>query len=217
MRGWLTVMVVAATAWGSGAAPAAARASVKTDHGCYAVGAPVGLTGTGFAANRTYDVAVDGVDFGQASTDASGGFSTQFVPGGLPAGRAQRVDQVDVSDGSSEANASFTVTRPTGARFEAVRGDARRLKAPFQAWDFSPDGARRTLYVHYVSPSGQSRTTVTLGQTTGQCGYLLTAPLRVFPFSPSVGRWTLQVDTASAYSARPSGAVARIGVVIRRG
>lgn len=217
MRGTLALTLLAVTAGGGGVALAAAGPAVSTDRGCYTVGAPVGLTGTGFAPNRTYDVAVDGVDFGRASTDSSGGLSTHLVPGGLAAGVPQRVDRLDVTDGSAEAATSFTVTRPTGARFEAARGNAHRLRAPFQAWGFSQDGTRRTLYVHYVSPAGLARATVQLGRTTGQCGYLLTAPRRVFPFSPSVGRWTLQVDTAAAYSARPSGPEARISVKIRRG
>jgi len=216
MRGRLAVTLLAGTMCG-GVALAAAGPSVKTDHSCYTVGAPVGLAGTGFAANRGYDVTVDGVDFGQSSTDSSGGFSTQLVPGGLPAGVPQRVDQLEVTDGTSDAATSFTVTRPTGARFGAARGNARQLRAPFQAWGFSLDGTRPTLYVHYVAPTGRARTTVTLGRTTGQCGYLATAPLRLFPFTPSAGRWTLQVDSASAYSSQPSGPMARITVVIRRG
>jgi hypothetical protein len=202
---------------GAGVALGTAGPSVRTDRGCYTVGAPVGLTGTGFAPHRNYDVTVDGVDFGQAGTDTGGGFSTHFVPGGLPAGVPQRVDRLDVSDGTSEATTSFTVTRPTGARFEAARGKARALRAPFQAWGFSLDGTRRTLYVHYVSPAGRARATMKLGRTIGRCGYLVTPPLRVFPFTPSVGRWTLQVDAAAAYSARPGGPVARITVVIGRG
>jgi hypothetical protein len=66
--------------------------------------------------------------------------------------------------------------------------------------------------LHYVSPAKRARSTVALGQTGGQCGYLRTASIRVFPFSPSKGSWVLQIDTQRSYVARPAGAVARLGV-----
>jgi hypothetical protein len=36
----------------------------------------------------------------------------------------------------------------------------------------------------------------------------------VFPFAPTVGQWTIQVDTQRSYSRHPGGPVARIGVQI---
>jgi hypothetical protein len=201
----------------AGVAVAATGPTVQTDRGCYVVGQSVHFSGSGFAPQRSYDVAIDGVDFGQSQTDASGALSDHLVPGGLPAGSPQSVDQLDVSDGSSDAVATFTVTRAAGARFLASRGDPRSLRAAFQVWGFSPTGAAPQVYLHYVSPSGQPRDTVSLGRTGGQCGYLLTPRMRFFPFAPSTGRWTLQADTQQRYSSHPSGAVARIYVQIARG
>lgn len=217
----LGVLVLAgdpgAGAPGAPAAVASPTARVRTDHGCYLVGRPVHFSGSAFAPSRAYDVTIDGVEFGQAQTDSSGGFQAHVVPGGLPAGSPQSVDQLEVTDGSSDATATFTVTRSAGARFLASGGEPRSLKAPFQTWGFSMQGAARTVFLHYVSPSGRGRETVQLGRTGGQCGYLVTRPMRVFPFSPSTGRWTLQVDTLAAYSSRPTGPVARISVRIARG
>ena len=221
MRVWLRN---SALAWplllvcaGSAGAATSSGATVKTDQGCYVVASSVALYGSGFAPSRGYDVAVDGVDFGQAKTDADGAFATHFSPGGLGAGVVQTVHHVDATDGTSEASATFTVTRQTGARFEVSSGDPRALRARFQAWGFAMDGTARTLYVHYVSPSGRVRSTVSMGRTGGQCGYLETKAKRMFPFAPAVGRWTLQVDTAQSYSAQPVGPVARVRVLIRRG
>lgn len=178
------------------------------------VGQTVAFHGSGFAPRRTYDVAVDGIDFGVSTTNALGGFQNSFSPGGLGAGYTQLFEVLTVTDGTVSANAKFTVTRPAGARFLATRGNPRTLRAPFEVWGFAPDGSHHSVFVHYVSPSGRARTTVGLGVTRGQCGYLRTGGRRLFPFSPARGRWTLQVDTQRTYARSPSGPVARISVRI---
>ncbi len=193
-------------------ATAAGAASISTNHGCYLVGQKVHLTGSGFAPSRGYLVTLDDIVYGGSSTNSSGGFSVSFGPGGLGANYAQLVDKLEVTDGSSTADTMFTLTRPTGARFLAPGGNPRTLKAPFELWDFSRTGAQLTVYLHYLSPTGGVRTTVSLGHTGGQCGYLKTKPRRVFPFVPSAGTWTFQLDTRSGYTRHPGGPVARIGV-----
>ena len=93
-------------------------------------------------------------------------------------------------------------------------GNPNTLRAPFELWGFAPDGRRHIAYLHYVDPGGTVRMTVTLGRMGGQCGYLLTGRRRVFPFTPSRGTWTLQIDTRHAYARRPGGPVQRIAVRI---
>lgn len=195
---------------------AAGRPTIRTAHGCYLVGARVHLRGSGFAPDRSYVVSIDGVYFGRARTDSAGAISpgTSLRPGGLPAGVAQAVDRLEASDGSRSARTTFTLTRRAGARFLASSGTAGSLRAPVEVWGFSLSGARRSVYLHYVEPSGGDRMTVALGRTHGQCGYLRTSPIKIFPFTPSRGNWTLQVDTRRRYSAARSGAVARIAVQI---
>lgn len=191
------------------AASASAAARVETGKRCYAVGKPVTLTGSGFLPSSEYDVALDGVDFGQSTTDASGGFRTSFQPGGLAAGQAQMVERVDASDGASDPSTTFTLTRPTGALFGAGKGSSAGRRVPFQVWDFG----RAHVYLHYVHAGAVART-VALGTTTGQCGYLRTAPRPLFPFTPGAGRWVLQFDSQRRYAAHPRGPVARLGVTI---
>lgn len=188
--------------------------TVRSGRGCYLVGQSVRIAGAGFAADREFDVAIDGVDFGQGITDASGAFASSVITGSLGAGVAQQVDSLDATDGTVSADTVFTVTRAAGARFLASRGNPSTLRAPFQVWGFSLSGIPRPVYVHYVSPSGRLRTSSALGRTGGQCGYLLTGSRRVFPFRPSSGSWTLQVDTRRTYSRTPGGPVARIRVLI---
>jgi hypothetical protein len=201
----------------SGLAVAAANTAptIRTDRGCYFVGQKVKINGSRFAPSQMYDVAVDGIDFGQSTTTATGAFASSLIPGGLAAGQAQLVHHLDVSDGTTDVAATFTVTRSKpGARFLAAGGDVRTLKGQLEAWTFSTKGRRPATYLHYVSPSGRATRTVPLGRAAGQCGYVRTGKLRVFPFTPSAGTWTLQVDTSRRYARRPRGAVARISVRI---
>jgi hypothetical protein len=206
--------VVAAAAAAAPVLAATSGPTVRTSRGCYRVGQKVSVTGSGFAHGRQFDVAIDGVDFGQSTTDASGAISARLIPGGLPAGVAQHVDQLEATDGTLSAASTFTVTNPAGARFLATSGNPHTLQAPFEIWGFSLSGARQSVYVHYVSPSGSGRRTFALGQTSGQCGYLRTGRRRLFPFSPSLGTWTIQLDTRAGYAARPGGPVSRIRVQI---
>ncbi len=212
----LRIPITTALAVTACAAPAAAAraASISTNRGCYAVGQKVTLTGHGFAPSSPYVVTLDDVYFGGSGTSSTGAFSVTFGPGGLYANYAQLVDRLQVTDGTATATTSFTITRPAGARFLATRGNPRTLMAPFEVWGFSPRGARLPLYMHYVGPGGASKTTVALGKTGGQCGYLKTKPRRVFPFTPRAGAWTFQIDTHRGYSSHPHGPVARIHVAV---
>lgn len=194
---------------------AASGATVMTNKGCYVVGQRGVVTGAGFAPRRRFDVALDGVDLGQSNTSATGSFRVSLFPGPLPAGRAQSVDQLDATDGTSSADTTFTLTRPTGFRFMTRGGDPHTLRAPIELWGFSRAGVPRALFLHYVTPSGRLRRTLSLGHTRGQCGYLRTRRHKLFPFASSPGTWTLQADTQPAYARRPGGPVARIRVQVR--
>jgi hypothetical protein len=187
----------------------ASSASIQTSHKCYAVGQAVGLTGRGFLGSSEYDLSVDGIDFGQSVTNASGGFRVSFGPGGLAAGQAQIVDKAIASDGQSTASATFTVTRNTGALVGAGSGSSPHRTVPFEVWDF---GRGATIYVHWIGPNGVYVETASLGSDGGQCGYLKSRPRELFPFNAASGNWTLQFDTHRSYSKHPSGRSARITV-----
>ena len=203
-------------------AVAGARPTVATNGRCYLVRQHVGITGTGFAPSRTYDVAVDGINFGMGKTESNGGFTASLLPGGLGANIVQEVHVLSATDGTNSTRTTFTVTRTTGARILTGAGAATTLRGRFQVWGFGLGGVQSPLYevpsvglrvyVHYVAPHQHVRATVALGRTGGQCGYLKTAARRVFPFVPAPGAWTLQVDTSSSYSRHPLGPVAKIAV-----
>ncbi len=212
---WALTLGAGVAVCGSGLAFGASGPTLTAGRGCYLVKQPVRVRGRGFAPNRTYVLSVDGVYFGQDTTAADGTLSpSAILPGGLPAGYAQAVDTVQASDGTSSATAEFTLTRPAGARFLATSGSGTSVKAPIEVWGFSLSGKRVRLYIHYVAPGGRSRRTATLGRASGQCGYLRTSARRVFPFTPSRGTWTFQIDTRSRYSRHPQGPVHRIKVAV---
>jgi hypothetical protein len=210
----MLAVLAAAGASGATAALGATAPSVSSDRGCYLVGQVVHLVGAGFAHQRTYDVAIDGVDFGQARTDAGGDFATSLRPGGLGAGVAQAVERLTATDGTTSARATFTLTRRPGARFLAGAGNPNTLRAPFEVWGFALDGVSRPVYLHYLNPSGQPRMTALLGRAGGQCGFLHTPRRWVFPFAPRRGTWTLQLDTKRSYARDPGSPVARIRVLV---
>jgi hypothetical protein len=203
------------------AAPASTTPSLQTNQRCYLVGQRVAITGSGFAPLRMYQVAVDGINFGASTTDASGSFMASLIPGGVGANVVQQVHTLSASDGTSLTRAVFTVTRTTGARILAGTGTAATLYAPFQVWGFALAGGKPTatpgntqlpVYVHYVAPDAHPRMTIALGRTSGECGYLRTAARRVFPFIPAPGLWTLEVDSQRNYSKHPAGPLAKITV-----
>jgi hypothetical protein len=207
-------------------AAASATPILGTNQACYLVGQRVAITGSGFAASRMYEVAVDGINFGLKTTDAFGGFTASLIPGGLGANIVQAPHALSASDGTSLTRTAFTVTRTTGARvLPGVGGTATTFRAPIQVWGFAlthgkPVASavapkRLPVYVHYVSPRGKLRKTVTLGRTGGLCGYLRTARRRVFPFVPARGTWTLQVDTNPRYSRLAAGPAAKIKLLVR--
>jgi hypothetical protein len=202
-------------------AAASAQPVLVTNQACYLVGQRVGIVGSGFAVSQPFQLAVDGVSLGTSTTNAGGGFSASVIPGGLGANIVQYPHALTATDGINSAKATFTVTRTTGARILASTGAAETLRAPFQVWGFDlvndkppADGsvARMPVYVHYLGPQKHLRTTIALGKTDGQCGYLRTPGRRVFPFKPSRGVWTLQVDSQPTYSPHPAGPVAKISV-----
>ncbi len=210
VRRSIAALATAGTAAACCAAAGAASAPTLTlSHVCYLLGQRVAVSGSGFLPDAEYDLSVDGIDFGQALTDASGGFRVRFAPGGLGAGQAQAVDGLDVSDGVSERTARFTITRRTGALIGAGSGVSAQRKVMFEVWDVGP---RKPVYVHYVL-GGHAHRTVPLGTAGGQCGFLRVSDRPLFPFRPAAGRWTFQFDSSRRYSADPGRAV-RIGVTV---
>ena len=215
----LLSLLAAATVASAGPAPV-----VSTDRACYLLGQYIAITGAGFAPSTPVAATVDRVNFGMTTTDANGGFTTRGRPEEIFGHTiAQSLFTLLVTDGTSTASTTFTVTRSTGARLVGATGRTlATYRARFQVWGLALTKgpppiypAPLTVFVHYVGPHGGLRKTISLGRAGGQCGYMKTRPVRVFPFSPIPGNWTLQVDASRAYVRHPPGAVAHIRLLVR--
>lgn len=180
-----------------GSAPAAAATTIRLSQGCYQTAQQAGLTGAGFDPSSHWSAKLDGSAFGKGKTDAKGDITATFgVPSRLRAGSTGEDSyRLVVREGKHSAGATFLVTR-LAAGFTPSSGDIAKLKVRFKLLGW---GRKGSLYLHYLSPKGTPRLDRYLGPAGGACGHLSTSALKLFPFRPKVGVWTLQFDKSSVY------------------
>ncbi|MDQ6805320.1 MAG: hypothetical protein M3065_10220 [Actinomycetota bacterium] len=188
-------------------APAAPAAIIQLDHACYQTAQKAALRGKGFDPTAHWSARLDGSAFGRGKTNSGGDIAANFgVPSHLRKGSTGEDSyKLVVTEGKHSASAQFLVTR-LNASFTPQSGNLATLKVRFRLLGWGRGGS---LYLHYVSPSGASRLDRKLGALGGACGHLSTSPLKLFPFTPKRGRWTLQFDKTAAYKA---GSVPRVAV-----
>lgn len=203
------------------AAGPASAATLETDERCYGQGDPLRLTADGLTPRAPLTVALDRqpLRYGDGSTpsaDENGTFASSFTVPALTAGAEQHRHVLTVDDGTTRVRARFTVTRAPGADFAPSRGNPQTLRARFSVWGFALERGRNArVWLHWLDPAGRLRKTALLGRTRGDCGRLVTARRRVFPFDARPGRWTLAIDTHRRYRSRASGPRAKISVHVR--
>jgi hypothetical protein len=192
------------------AAPAAAHAATaRADRACYlqSIQARVSVTGTGFTPGRPFHVEIGGelVEGSEGTVDDAGVARTSFVPPAVGRTRREKGFTATVVQDDITADVSFSVTRFL-ADFTPEEGKPATLRVRFSAFGFGLlqahplQPAPRSVYVHYVDPSGQVHRTARLGRTAGPCGHVLrTDRRRLFPFKARPGEWTLQFDTSPHY------------------
>jgi hypothetical protein len=198
--------VAAALAIPATAPAAAARAakangaSIVVNHSCYETAQKAALTGTGFDPSAHWSATLDGAAFGSGKTTVSGDIAATFgVPSHLRAGSTGEDSyKLVVHEGKHSANTTFLVTHLDASFTPPSSQDLSTLKVTFHLLGWGRGGS---LYVHYVSPKGVSRLDRNLGTPGGACGHLTTKPEKLFPFTPKVGKWTLQFDKSAVYKA----------------
>jgi hypothetical protein len=181
------------------AASAASRPTVSANHACYQTAQSGTLHGSGFDPSSHWTAKLDGKAFGSGKTSSTGTITATFgVPKHLLSGSTGEDSyKLVVREGKHSASTTFLVTH-LSASFSPSKGTLATLKVRFSLLGWGRGG---TLYLHYVNPKGTVRLNRSLGPPGGACGHLTTAPLKLFPFTPSVGTWTLQFDKNSSYRA----------------
>jgi hypothetical protein len=194
----VSVLVLAATL---AAAPAAAAATLSTDTSCYQETQDVVVSGAGYAPKDTVAISRDGTAFGTADTDAAGAFQVKFPAPELARGERERVFTLTATDAALDMAEVRYRTSKVFADFAPDSGNPTTLQVRFSISGFGLLRAHPPVYLHYVSPSGRARRTVSLGTAHGTCGRIpQTQRRRLFPFAAERGRWVLQFDTRKAYS-----------------
>lgn len=185
----------------AGAAPGAtANAKIRLSHACYQTAQRATLHGSGFAPSARWRASLDGSAFGSGKTNATGGIVATFgVPSHLhPGSTGEDSYKLVVREGKHSASTKFLVTHLDASFTPASSQDLSTLKVTFHLLGWGHGGS---LYLHYVNPKGVSRFDRDLGTPGGACGHLTTAQEKLFPFTPKVGKWTLQFDKSAVYKA----------------
>lgn len=180
----------------------ATAATVAPTRGCFldrGADTTAAVTATGFTPGAPLQISVDGTPLDvSASADGAGGAAGSFPVPGLRSGTLEASHQVTISDGTANASAIFSTTRVRGD-FTPSSGNPATLRVSFSANGMNLVKPSR-VYVHYVTPRGKLKKTVSLGKAKGPCGHIAaTKPRKLFGFKAERGNWTLQYDTAKRY------------------
>jgi hypothetical protein len=205
------------TSIAAGAVLASAAPSITLNGACFVnarpkIGAPIAVTGSGFAPGDTVMVATTGAS-ASVTVAAGGTFSVTIAAPTLSTagpGSAQfTLTARDLTNGSAMAAAVFSVANLAFRTVPASATPATRVRFTFSG--FKPDAP---IYGHYVL-GGKVAATVRFGRSSGSCG-LLTTRARLFPAGhPRYGSYKVQFDDSLRYRVN---AVPRIvsGLTIRR-
>lgn len=198
-----------------GTATASSPVSVAPLRPCYVSVAkgstePVMLSATGFHPHAAVDVRLNGRP---VATVTVGGDGRLDVRVNLPHHRRGRRTFVlkleQRGDPSHRARVSARVT--------ALGVNVRPAAAPPQSvvtWKGSGFTADGPVYVHYVK-DGVVRHTTRLTAPRGACGaFRIQRPQ--FPFRPSMGTWTLQIDQQRTFAQLPATSFVQLPVRVRR-
>lgn len=213
-------MAIAIAALGAAlAAPAGALgATVSTDKACYNADGTDAVTvnGSGFAPGATVNVLIDNKVSGVLTAGADGAVNTKFAVPRPPQGGPTAHDRsyaLRLQEAANPGAAGSTTFNAVDRIADYTPGNASTFgKVRFMAfgftWNVAPGTPMPFIYLHYVDPRGKVKKTLPLGQAQGPCGALrMTKKLRVFPFVPRKGNWTLQFDGSKPYAKKTPGAV----------
>lgn len=192
-------------------------ATASTDRACYNADGTDAVTvnGSGFDPGSVVNVLIDKKVSSVLTAGADGTVSTKLPVPNPPTGGPTAYDrgyELRLEQAGS-GNAAATTFNAVDRIADYTPGNAStsgkvRFMAFGFAWNVAPGTPMPFIYLHYVDPRGKVKKTVALGQAQGPCGALrMTKKLKVFPFVPRKGKWTLQFDASKPYVKSTPGAV----------
>ncbi len=170
---------------------------------------PVSLSAAGFAASAAVDVRVDGDPVATVTAGSDGRIEARFNPPHQE--RGQRRFQIELTQRDDPSHSVVLTSRVT-ALAATLRPRAARPRSTV-TWRGRGFTAAAPLYVHYVK-DGVAHRTVRLAVPRGACGRFR-ARRAQFPFRPSLGEWTLQIDQQRVFAPIPRTAFVRLPVRVR--
>jgi hypothetical protein len=213
-----TIGALAATALvlGVQAGPAAA-AAIEPLKDCYVSAGEqeqrretVTVRGTGFSANSTVDIAVDGVVQVSGKADPVGEFFAE-VKAPYQA-RGQRPFTVTVAERGNPANVATATSDVTALTVNLrPRRAAPGRRVRFRGRGFTGSGA---VFAHYLY-SGRVRRSIRIARPQGDCGTFTVRRRQIPVRRPRTGDWTLQVDQRRDYSDAPGTNWVRLLIKVR--
>lgn len=197
------------------AAPAAHGATAEPLKDCFLSVAPgktepVPVTSAGFGPNAAVEVRIDGERHAVVNADADG-----RITGALPAPhqeRGERTFTIELVERDAPANLVRLESRVTALSVSVKPRAARPTRrVRWSGRGFVGDGP---VYAHYVR-AGRERETIRLARPRGACGRF-SVRRRQFPFRPSIGAWTVQIDQQPRFSSPPNSPFVQLPIAVRR-
>lgn len=201
----LTACVAFVLAFSGVAAAQASAASIVVAQTCVvnpapATGGAMTVTGAGFTPGDSINLASNnGGAFGQATADATGGF-TVTIAGPLlstinPAAQSFVLTAIDETDGMTTATTAFNA-----ANLGASTNPARAKPNKKVTWSFSGFTGGLEVYAHYLH-NKKVTATMKFGRAQGPCGLLKTRAV-FYPGHAKYDLYTIQVDQSRKYSTK---------------
>lgn len=171
---------------------------------------PIDVTAAGFGAGATVDVRIDGTTTATVQAGEDGRVAVR-VPAPHKR-RGERTFSLVLAQRDRPATRLQLRSRVTALDVRLrSRGAGPRAVVAWAGRGFTAAGP---IFAHYVR-DGRSHRTQRLGVARGACG-VFRVRRRQFPFSPSTGSWTIQVDQQRKFAPMPDSSFVRLPVTVRR-
>lgn len=201
MRRFATAITVGMAGTAALAGTAHAQAiGITPAKACYLTGDTLSLSGSGFTAGGSVDVALDGASLGQLFADAAGNVAGEVTLGAMRGVKDHTLTATDVTNPALAASAAFVgTTRRVTVRPENAKA-GRRLRVRGAGFVSQQDGslAGRRAFMHVRGPGG-FRSDRRIARLKAPCGSFKVRT-RIVPSDARTGTYRVQFDASRRFS-----------------